>query len=233
MPGAFNWSRFNNAGAAAAHGDYLLFLNDDIDMSQPDWLEVLLEQARRPDVGVVGARLLYPAGTVQHAGQYLADGHARHAFRFADAGTPGPFGLATVTREVIAVTGACQLMRRGVFTQLGGYEEAHSIVNNDLDFCLRSWRAGLAVIYTPHASLIHHELASRAALDDIYDAARFFRRLADAVSARRPVPQSASRAGVGSLRTRARAGGVAACRAARPEGRWGPAHPRGETRPYR
>ena len=122
---------------------------------------------------MVGAKLLYPGGTVQHAGQYLADGHARHAFRFADANTPGPFGLATVTREVIAVTGACQMMRRRVFEQLGGYEEAHSIVNNDLDFCLRCWQAGLAVIYTPHASLIHHELASRAKLDDSYDVARF------------------------------------------------------------
>jgi ADP-heptose:LPS heptosyltransferase len=163
----------NNTGAAAAKGEYLLFLNDDIEMSQPDWLDVLLEQAARPEVGVVGARLLYPAGTVQHAGQYLADGHARHAFRFADAKNPGPFGLATVTREMIAVTGACQLMHRRVFDRLGGYEEAHSIVNNDLDFCLRCWQAGLAVIYTPHATLTHHELASRAALDDTYDVARF------------------------------------------------------------
>jgi ADP-heptose:LPS heptosyltransferase/GT2 family glycosyltransferase len=173
MPGPFNWSRFNNAGAAAARGAFLLFLNDDIEMPQQDWLEVLLEQAVRPEVGVVGARLLYPGGTVQHGGQYLADGHARHAFRFADPESPGPFGLATVTREMIAVTGACQLMRRDVFERLGGYEEAHSIVNNDLDFCLRSWQAGLAVIYCPQASLVHHELASRASLEDTYDAARF------------------------------------------------------------
>jgi ADP-heptose:LPS heptosyltransferase/GT2 family glycosyltransferase len=173
MPGPFNWSRFNNAGAAAARGSYLLFLNDDIEMPQADWLDRLLEQASRPAVGVVGARLLYPGGTVQHAGQYLADGHARHAFRFADPQNPGPFGLATVTREMIAVTGACQLMRRAVFDRLGGYEEAHSIVNNDLDFCLRSWQAGLAVIYTPQASLVHHELASRARLEDAYDAERF------------------------------------------------------------
>ncbi len=173
MPGPFNWSRFNNAGAAAARGAYLLFLNDDIEMPQADWLDVLLEQAARPEVGVVGARLLYPGGTVQHAGQYLADGHARHAFRFADPEDPGPFGLAAVTREMIAVTGACQLMRRQVFDRIGGYEEAHSIVNNDIDFCLRSWQAGLAVIYTPQATLLHHELASRASLEDTYDAARF------------------------------------------------------------
>ena len=173
MPGAFNWSRFNNAGAEAARGEYLLFLNDDIEVTQPDWLEALLEHAQRPEVGVVGARLLYPAGTVQHAGQYLADGHARHAFRFADSKDPGPFGLATVSREMISVTGACQLMHRRVFDRLQGFEEAHSIVNNDLDFCLRSWKAGLAVIYTPHATLVHHELASRAQLTDTYDKVRF------------------------------------------------------------
>jgi len=173
MPGAFNWSRFNNVGAQAATGEFLLFLNDDIEARAPGWLEAMLEQARRPDVGVVGARLLYPDGKVQHGGQYLADTHARHAFRFADPATPGPFGLAQVTREMISVTGACQLMRARTFAALGGFEEAHSVVNNDLDFCLRAWAAGLAVIYTPHATLVHHELASRAALQDSYDEARF------------------------------------------------------------
>ncbi len=122
---------------------------------------------------MVGARLLYPDGLVQHAGQYLADGHARHAFRFADAAAPGPFGLATVARDVAAVTGACQMIRADVFARLGGFDEAHSVVNNDVDFCLRARRAGLAVLYTPHATLTHHELASRAALQDSYDEQRF------------------------------------------------------------
>ncbi len=173
MPGAFNWSAFNNAGARAATGEYPLFLNDDIEIAQPDWLDAMIEHAQRPEVGVVGARLLYPDGKVQHGGQYLADTHARHAFRFADSSTSGPFGLAQVAREMISVTGACQMVRASVFRQLGGFEEAHSVVNNDLDFCLRSWRAGLSVVFTPHATMIHHELASRAALDDSYDEARF------------------------------------------------------------
>jgi ADP-heptose:LPS heptosyltransferase/GT2 family glycosyltransferase len=173
MDGTFNWSRFNNAGAAAARGTYLLFLNDDIEITQPDWLESLLEHAQRPDIGVVGAKLLYPDGKIQHAGQYLADGHARHAFRFAEGASPGPFGLAAVAREMIAVTGACQMMHRRVYEKLGGYEEAHSIVNNDLDFCLRCWQAGLTVIYTPHVEMLHHELASRARLDDSFDETRF------------------------------------------------------------
>jgi ADP-heptose:LPS heptosyltransferase/GT2 family glycosyltransferase len=173
MEGPFNWSRFNNQAAAAARGEYLLFLNDDIEVKSPDWLHTLLDQAQDQKVGIVGAKLLYPDGKVQHAGQYLAGGHARHAFRFAEGDSPGPFGLAAVAREMISVTGACQLMHRRVFERLGGFEEAHGIVNNDLDFCLRAWQAGLSVIYTPHAVMLHHELASRARLDDAYDEARF------------------------------------------------------------
>jgi ADP-heptose:LPS heptosyltransferase/GT2 family glycosyltransferase len=173
MEGPFNWSRFNNAAAAAARGEYLLFLNDDIEVKGALWLHTLLEQAQDPQVGIVGAKLLYPDGKIQHAGQYLADGHGRHAFRFAEGDSPGPFGLAAVAREVNAVTGACQLMHRRVFDRLGGFEEAHGIVNNDLDFCLRAWQAGLSVIYTPHTAMLHHELASRARLDDAYDEARF------------------------------------------------------------
>jgi ADP-heptose:LPS heptosyltransferase/GT2 family glycosyltransferase len=173
MPDPFNWSRFNNAGAKAARGDYLLFLNDDIEAKSPGWLEALLEHAQRDGVGIVGAKLLYPDGTIQHAGQYLADFHARHAFRFADGKAPGPFGMATAVREVSAVTGACQMMHRRVFDQLQGFEEAHGVINNDLDVCLRAQEAGLAVLITPHAELVHHELASRATLADTYDEARF------------------------------------------------------------
>ncbi len=173
MPGAFNWSRFNNHAAVRARGDMLLFLNDDIEARAPGWLEALLEHAVRREVGVVGAKLLYPDGKVQHAGQYLAETHARHAFRFADGNDGGPFGLASVAREMSSVTGACQMVRRDVFERLGGFDEAHDVVNNDLDFCLRAQAAGLSVIYTPHAELMHHELASRAGIEDSYDSARF------------------------------------------------------------
>jgi ADP-heptose:LPS heptosyltransferase/GT2 family glycosyltransferase len=173
MPGAFNWSRFNNLGAAAAKGRYLLFLNDDIEAQRTDWLDALLELAQLPQIGVVGARLLYPDGKVQHAGQYLALTHARHAFRFASGEDHGPFGLARAVREMAAVTGACQMIRRDVFEKLGGFDEGHDIINNDLDFCLRARRQGLSVVYTPHAELMHHELASRAAIEDNFDVARF------------------------------------------------------------
>jgi ADP-heptose:LPS heptosyltransferase/GT2 family glycosyltransferase len=173
MPAPFNWSRFNNRAADAADGDYLLFLNDDVEITEPGWLDAMLEDAAQPEVGIVGARLLYPNRTVQHAGMFLGAGIGRHAFRFADEAEPGYFGLALTRREVIAVTGACLLVRREVFDRLGGFDEAHEIVNNDLDFCLRAHRAGLRTIYTPYATLIHHELASRENLLDTFDTTRF------------------------------------------------------------
>ena len=105
---------------------------------------------------------------------FLANnGIGRHAFRFADADDPGYFGLALTQRNTIAVTGACMLVRRDVFDSLGRFDEAHEIVNNDLDFCLRAHQAGLLTVYTPYASLIHHELASRERLKDVYDLLHF------------------------------------------------------------
>ena len=174
MPHAFNWSRFNNTAVDVADGEYLLFLNDDIEFGQDDWLETLMEHAQRPDVGIVGPQLLYPDGKVQHAGMFLANnGIGRHAFRFAAADEPGYFGLALTQRNVIAVTGACMLVRREVFDRLGRFDEAHAIVNNDLDYCLRSHRAGLLTVFTPYATLIHHELASRERLKDVFDLSQF------------------------------------------------------------
>jgi O-antigen biosynthesis protein len=170
----FNWSRFNNIAAASASGEFLLFLNDDIEIIESDWLEALLEHGQRADVGAVGARLLYPDGRIQHAGMFLARlGTARHAFRYAGAEDPGYFGLALTQRNVISVTGACLLTRRETFESFKGFDEAHDVINNDLDYCLRVWQRGLLTVYTPYATLIHHELASRADVGDDYDAARF------------------------------------------------------------
>ena len=177
MADAFNWSTFNNRAAEKASGDFLLFLNDDIEIIEPDWLEAMLEDAMRLEVGVVGARLLYPDRSVQHAGMFLgADGVGRHAFRNANENDAGYFGLALTKREVIAVTGACMMMRREVFERLGRFDEAHTIVNNDLDFCLRVHEAGLLAIYTPFATLIHHEKASRRSLSEEFDTVRFSAR---------------------------------------------------------
>jgi ADP-heptose:LPS heptosyltransferase/GT2 family glycosyltransferase len=170
----FNWARFSNLAAAEAKGDYLLFMNDDIEIIDPNWLDALVAEAQRPEVGVVGPLLLYPDRRVQHAGMFLAAvGQARHAFRYAAEDDPGYFGLARTTRNVVAVTGACLMTRRDTYDALGGFDETQSIVNNDLDYALRARQRGLLTVYTPHARLIHHESISRAALDDDYDAAVF------------------------------------------------------------
>jgi len=175
----FNWSRFNNIAAEEASGDYLLFLNDDIEIIQPDWLEAMLEETLDPTVGIVGPQLLYPDGKVQHAGLFLSElGRARHAFRFSNDDDPGPFGLALTRRNVIGLTGACILMRREVFENAGRFDEVHTIVNNDLDFCLKVHEQGLWNVYTPFAQLIHHELASRAELKDDHDRTAFNERWA-------------------------------------------------------
>ncbi len=174
IPDAFNWSRFNNRAAEAADGEFLLFLNDDIEIIQDGWLEAMMEHARRPEVGLVGPQLLYRDGKVQHAGMFLAEnGIGHHAFRFMDGDDPCYFGLALTQRNVIAVTGACMLVRREVFDRLGRFDEAHEIVNNDLDLCLRVHRAGLLTVFTPYASLVHYELASRATMKDVFDSAHF------------------------------------------------------------
>jgi ADP-heptose:LPS heptosyltransferase/GT2 family glycosyltransferase len=170
----FNWSRYNNLCAARASGEFFLFLNDDIEIIEPNWLDTLLEQAERPEVGVAGPQLLYGDRSVQHAGLALtALGTARHVFRHAQPDDPGYFGLALTARNVIGVTGACLLTRRVVFDAVGRFDEAHTIVNNDLDYCLKTWRAGYLNIYTPHAQLIHHELASRGEMGDDYDSSAF------------------------------------------------------------
>jgi ADP-heptose:LPS heptosyltransferase/GT2 family glycosyltransferase len=183
----FNWSLFNNLAAREASGSYLLFLNDDIEVIQPDWLEAMLDVAGMDDVGVVGPQLLYPDHKVQHAGMFLADGSvARHAFRFCEADDPGYFGLALTQRDVIAVTGACMLLKTGTFEKLGGFDESHSVINNDLDFCLKANQEKLRCVYTPFARLIHHELASRKDLKDDHDSSTFDAKWASFTSAGDP-----------------------------------------------
>jgi ADP-heptose:LPS heptosyltransferase/GT2 family glycosyltransferase len=174
IPEPFNWSRFNNVAVSHAQGKFVLFLNDDIEIIQSDWVEAMLEHAQRPEVGIVGPQLVYPDRRVQHAGMFLSTaGIARHAFRMLREADPGYFGLALAQRNVIAVTGACMLVRREDFARLGGFDEAHQVINNDLDYCLRAHAAGQLTVFTPYAKLIHHELGSRDRLEDVYDSTRF------------------------------------------------------------
>lgn len=160
---AFNWSRLNNIGAAKSSGDLLLFLNDDIEVTDSNWLDDLVAQSLRDDVGTVGCLLLYPNGTIQHGGVFLVDhgGGARHLFHKQLPGNGIYQGLHDCVREVSANTGACLMISRIKFEQLGRFDEDLAVVGNDIDLCLRSLEAGYRNIWTPHSQLIHHESVSR------------------------------------------------------------------------
>ncbi|HXH07158.1 MAG TPA: glycosyltransferase family 2 protein [Vicinamibacterales bacterium] len=161
----FNFSAACNAGAAAARGELLLFLNNDVEVIEPDWLEELVRWAQRPEVGVVGAKLLYPDGSIQHAGVVFGLGLVGHLFAGGSERTSGPFGSPACYRNFLAVTGACQMMRREVFDRIGGYDERFILSFSDVVLCLMAWRFGYRVVYTPFARLIHHESYSRRRQD--------------------------------------------------------------------
>jgi len=157
-PGPFNFSAINNQAARTANGSHLLFLNDDTQVIAPDWLEALLEHSQREEVGVVGAKLLYPNGTIQHAGMGLDPRRiALHLNRFRGPWEHGPLGLADVVRNVNAVTGACLMTRASLFNEVGGFNESLPVHYNDVDLCLQMRDRGYLAVYTPFALLYHHE----------------------------------------------------------------------------
>ncbi|HEV3282083.1 MAG TPA: glycosyltransferase family 2 protein [Acidimicrobiales bacterium] len=161
-PGAFNWAAINNVAAATCRSDMLLFLNNDIEASSNGWLRALVELGQRPDVGAVGARLVFPDGKLQHAGVVLGlGGIASHLFIGMPKDGRGYFSWDRVVRGYSAVTAACMLVRRSVFEELSGFDENFAVGFNDVDFCIRLRRAGYRVLYTPHAELTHFESVSR------------------------------------------------------------------------
>jgi GT2 family glycosyltransferase len=183
----FNWSALNNAAVALARGDLLLFLNNDIEARQPGWLDVLAAQALRPDVGAVGARLLYPDGRLQHCGVVIGvGGAADHLLAGLDGRQPGYLNMAICTRECAAVTGACLATRREVFDSLGGFDESLGVDLNDIDYCLRAQREGLKVLYESGAGLIHHESPSRGFAGGARDIRRFIDRWRASIEAGDP-----------------------------------------------
>jgi glycosyltransferase involved in cell wall biosynthesis len=161
--GPFNYSRLNNRAAAEARGEILLFLNNDTEIDEPAWLAEMVSHVVQPGVGAVGARLWYPDGTLQHGGVVLGlGGLAGHAFPRIPRGHPGYFNRAMLQQNCSAVTGACLAVRKTVFEELGGFDEANlGVTFNDIDFCLRLAVRGYRVVWTPYANLIHHESASR------------------------------------------------------------------------
>lgn len=178
-PGPFNFSALNNGAVREASGEVLVLLNNDTEMPDPAWLRELVRYAVRPDVGVTGARLLHRDGTLQHGGMVLGPaGRATHVLRGAPRDAPGYEGQLAVPRDLSAVTGACLAIRREVWERVGGMDEGLPVAWNDVDMCQRVRRAGLRVVWTPDAVLLHLEGATRG--EDAADATRQARFLADA-----------------------------------------------------
>lgn len=162
-PGAFNFSRMNNLAVQEARGEFILMLNNDTAALQPDWLTHMVRNALRDDVGIVGARLLYPDGRLQHAGVILGlRGPAEHPFLGLEASDPGYLCRAQVQQDFSAVTAACLLVRKSLYQELGGLDEiAFGVSYNDVDFCLRVGQTGKRIVWTPLATLLHEGSASQ------------------------------------------------------------------------
>jgi GT2 family glycosyltransferase len=182
-PRPFNWALLNNEGAKAARGEVLVFLNNDIEAQSDEWLTFLVGHAVRPDVGAVGARLIYPDGRLQHCGVVVGlIGAAGHPLLGLAHGQPGYLDMALATRECSAVTGACFASRREVFELLNGFDETLGVDLNDVDFCLRAAAAGYRTLYEPAAELIHHESPSRGTAGGVEDIVNFIERWTDYIS---------------------------------------------------
>jgi GT2 family glycosyltransferase len=165
--GRFNFAAICNAAVREARGQVVVLLNNDVDVIHPDWLRELVSHAVRPDVGAVGAKLLYADGQVQHAGVVLGPGlNATHAERLAERFDAGYGGLLAATRSCSAVTGACLAIRRSVYLEVGGMdEEGFGVAFNDIDLCLRLGERGYRIVWTPFAELFHMESKSRGRAD--------------------------------------------------------------------
>lgn len=160
-PHKFNFSAINNFAASKARGDIFIFLNNDTEIISPDWIESMLEHAQRQEIGAVGAKLLYPNNTIQHAGVILGiGGVANHAFYKLSESDPGYFGLHLLIRNYSALTAACLMIRKEIFKMINGFDKKFVVVFNDVDLCLRLRKKGLYLVYTPYAKLYHHESSS-------------------------------------------------------------------------
>jgi len=163
----FNYSEINNAAARNCTSPVLLFLNDDTSVIEPEWLAAMVELAVRPEVGVVGAKLLYPDGRIQHGGVVMGIyDNCGHAFKGLDGSRGHYFDFSDVIRNVSAVTGACLMTRASVFWEAGGFDEhTFAVAFNDVDLSLKIGSLGYRVLYTPHAVLYHHEAFSKTSKD--------------------------------------------------------------------
>ena len=183
----FNYSRGNNVGVQASSGELLLFLNNDTEVIDADWLEQMLFLLDDPSVAAVGPMLLYPDGTVQHAGVALGmRGTADHVLRGLPNDADGYFGSLTCTREVSAVTFACAMVRRIDYDEVGGLSEFYATHYQDVDICLRLRLSGKRILYTPRTRLLHHESATRGPRYDAIDRALLIDSWGDVIGAGDP-----------------------------------------------
>jgi O-antigen biosynthesis protein len=188
-PRPFNFAAMVNAGVAAASGAVVALLNNDVAVLQPGWLDAMVRQACRPEVGAVGAKLLYADGTLQHAGVVVGlGGRAGHILRRRPGDAPGHLGQLRVAHEVSAVTAACLVVTRDKYRAVGGFDaEAFPVDFNDVDFCLRLGAAGWKTVWTPAATLAHLESVSRGPATGAkrvrfeQEAARFSERWRDVI----------------------------------------------------
>ena len=176
----FNFSAINNYAASEVDAEYILFLNNDTEVISNEWLSAMLEHAQRKEIGAVGAKLLYPNNTIQHAGVILGitgtpgkKGVAGHSHKYLPNTEYGYFLKAHLIENISAVTAACMMLRKGVFEEVGGFDEIMSIAFNDVDLCLKIRERGYLIVYTPYAKLYHYESLSRGYEDNPEKQTRF------------------------------------------------------------
>lgn len=170
----FNYSAINNFGAEKAKGEYLLFLNNDITIITPDWMNEMLGICERPGTGAVGVKLIYPDNTIQHAGCVVGmGGIAGHMFVDMPAERTGYLHKASLLQDMSAVTAACMMVKKEAFEKAGGFTEKLAVAFNDVDLCLKIREAGYLVVYDPYAQLYHMESKTRGAEDNIEKVRRF------------------------------------------------------------
>jgi GT2 family glycosyltransferase len=172
-PSPFNYSRLNNEAVRSTGAPYIVLLNNDTQVLAPEWLEAMLGQAQRPEIGAVGGLLLYGDGSVQHAGIVLGIlGLAGHAHRFLPGTAPGYHGALQLDTNYLAVTGACLMVAKHKYEEVGGLDDSMAVSYNDVDLCLKLHRAGYRNVFVPRARLYHYESKSRGADDSPAKVAR-------------------------------------------------------------
>jgi GT2 family glycosyltransferase len=179
VSGEFNYSKINNSGAQQAKGEILLFLNNDIEVVDGEWLNEMVSQTIRPEIGCVGAKLLYPNKKVQHGGVIMGlGGVAGHSHKHFDVDDPGYKHRLQLVQNYSAVTAACLSVRKSVFEEVGGFNEKNlKVAFNDVDLCLKVKQSGYRNLWTPYSVLIHHESASRGRDDSPEKITRFHREI--------------------------------------------------------